>query len=100
MPTPKAPFNSIRKPTDAQLADALRPHPFKSCPNCGRPAVSSERYCRECSRLVEEGFGVTPRAPHPTVRDTQQPQSSNAFDHKGYSDSISSAKIDPTRERY
>jgi hypothetical protein len=98
--TPKAPFSTIHRPTDSELRDAIRPVPFQPCRNCGQPKISSEKYCVECKRLVCEGFGVTPRAPYPTVVDTQESQSYPSHNQSGYRDSISSKKIPPTRERY
>src|SRR5579864_1312112 len=101
MPKPtKAPFADIKRPTDAQVFGATKGTPFKPCPNCGRAKISSEKYCVECSRLVSEGFGPTPRAPYPTVRDTAPVQSYPSDKHSGYHDTISNAKIDPTRERF
>jgi hypothetical protein len=98
--TPKVPFQNLHKPSDEQVFAATKGTPFKPCPNCGRSKISSEKYCVECSRLVTEGFGVTPRAPHPTVRDTAPVQSYPSDKNSGYHDTISTRKIDPTRERF
>ena len=97
---PKAPFSNIRKPSDSDIHSMARGVPFGKCPNCGRPKISTEKYCVECKRLVEEGFGVTPRASHPQVVDTQERQSYDAFNRSGYSGLIPRKPVDPNRERY
>jgi hypothetical protein len=100
MPAPtKIPFANIRKPSDKNILAASRGTPFKSCPNCGRQIISSEKFCGECARLRELGFGPAPRAPHPTVPDTQQPQSYRNDSHSGYHDTISDRHLNPNRER-
>ncbi len=82
----KQPFKSNIVPlTDAQLSAASKPFPFAKCV-CGRAKISSERYCIECRRLAEVGFGPFPRGPQPTIPDTTPVQSFDAFKHAGYKD--------------
>jgi hypothetical protein len=88
----KQPFKSNIVPiTDAQLATMSKPVPFAKCV-CGRPKISSEHHCVECRRLAEIGFGPFPRGPQGTIPDTQAVQSFDAFNHKGYSDTIGKGK--------
>jgi hypothetical protein len=96
----KAPFASIKRPTDAQVFNATNGISFKKCPNCGTTITPSAKACSECLRLQEEGFGPTPRAPHATVRDTSPVQSYPSDNHSGYHDTISTRNIDPNTERY
>jgi hypothetical protein len=101
MAKPKTPFSNLIKPTDAQLADMQRGHPFKNCKQCGLPIVASRIVCPECERLTEIGFGPVPRKCYPLPgQDTQPVQSYPNDKHTGYHDTISHRKIDPTRERY
>jgi hypothetical protein len=96
----KKPFKSNIKPmTEAQLQAAIRPVPFKHCPNCGRVKISSEKYCTECARLVELHMAPAVKQFTPS-QDTQQPQSYPNHRHDGYSDRISNTKFDSTGERF
>lgn len=92
--------SKISKPTDAQIFEATKGIPFGTCKQCGLRTVTQAVLCPECERLLEIGFGPTPRAPHPLPgQDTTPVQSNDAFDHSGYSDTFSYKKIDPKRER-
>lgn len=101
--------SNIQKPTDEQVFAATRGTPFKKCPSCGQSIGPSQPYCWECKRLVEIGFGPTPRAggqgqPEPQTvggddQDTQEKQSYRSDNHSGYGDHIPSGKIPPGKER-
>lgn len=97
----KQPFKSnISKPTDEQIFEATKGIPFGTCKVCGLRTVTKAVLCPECERLAEIGFGPVPRSPHvPPGQDTAPVQSGDAFNHKGYSDTIPSGKFPPKKER-
>ena len=99
--TPKAPFASLRRPTDSELRDSIRPVPFKKCCSCGRSVISSVEYCSECARLIELGMAkAQPQfVQYNPGQDTQQKQSHTAFDRSGYRDTIPNTKFPPTKGR-
>jgi len=94
---PKAPFASVRRPTDAQLFAATEPVPFKRCCSCGRSIISSAEYCAECSRLIELGMRDAVKQ-FGYQKDTQQKQSNTAFDGSGYQDTIPATKFPAARK--
>jgi hypothetical protein len=96
---PKAPFSTIRRPTDAQLFQATKPVPFKKCV-CGRSIISSAKYCAECSRLYELGMKTTPVGQFVQAHDvdTQPKQSHTAFDRSGYNDKIPTTKFPASKK--
>jgi hypothetical protein len=92
--------SNISKPTDAQLFEATKGRPFGVCKQCGLAVVMDKVLCPECTRLTEVGFGPTPRSPHARPGDVETPaQTYDAFNHKGYSDTIPSGKFDPKKQR-
>lgn len=100
--------SGIRKPSDAEVMAATVGHPFKRCV-CGASIAASQPFCYECRRLVEIGWGPVPRRgglgqPEPQIvggtdQDTQEKQSYDAFNRSGYSDTIPTGKIPPSKER-
>ena len=100
MPERKAPFSSsVRKPSDAQLREILRPVPIKRCPSCGNSIISSVKFCNECLKLREYSMADSVKQFSPK-QDTAQRASYPSGNHSGYSDLIPRKPIDPNRERY
>jgi hypothetical protein len=92
--------SNIQKPTDEQLLAISAGRPFGTCRQCGLRTVAGQVNCPECERLIEIGFGPVPRSPYPLPgQDTTPVQSNDAFNHKGYKDTISNKKFDPSKER-
>jgi hypothetical protein len=92
--------SNIKKPTDAEVQAMGKGRPFQTCKQCGLAVVMDKVLCPECTRLEEVGFGPTPRSPHARPGDVETPaQTYDAFNHKGYSDTIPSGKFDPKKQR-
>ena len=92
--------SNIQKPSDAQIIDFQKGHPFGQCPQCGLRITSSQVVCNECERLMKIGFGPVPRAFHTLPgQDTQPNQSHPSGRHDGYEDFIPSEKFPPGKER-
>jgi hypothetical protein len=99
---PKDFKSNIKKPTDAQLAAAMNGHASKRCTSCGQTIVPSGTLCWECRRIKELGLRdrvMQPVGVQDPRQDTQPKQSYNAFNHAGYSDTIPSTTVPPTKGR-
>lgn len=95
--SPKAPFASVRRPTDSQVFAATKGHAFKCCPSCGNSIGPSQVTCGECSRLVELGMRDAVKQ-FGYQKDTQPKQSYTAFDRSGYADKIPATKFPASRK--
>jgi hypothetical protein len=85
---------------EAQIQSASKGRPFKVCPVCGnRQVPQSWQSCYECERLTAMKVAI-PKDPRSGVPDNTNPvQSNDAFNHSGYSDTISSGKVSKNKER-
>jgi hypothetical protein len=96
MSKPQAFKTNIKRPTDQQIIAASHGIPFKHCPSCGASISASQKYCYDCTRIVELGLHKRVYQPSGTDNrmDSQGVQSyPSDKNHSGYSDTISNKKI-------